>query len=153
MSLAAFQIRPALDAKQALRLRRLGLAALVYASTLVLVALAWRFGVLPAAMALQVAAAYVVLNLGLYLVIRSGFNLRFKDPSLTLFQMLAAITILMFVVYHMDTGRNVILFGCFVIFLFGVFRLRRPRILPGHLQPSGVRRRKPEIDQRLGETP
>jgi diguanylate cyclase (GGDEF)-like protein/PAS domain S-box-containing protein len=58
-----------------------------------------------------------------YAVIRSGFNLRFKDPSLTRFQILAAITILMYAVYHMDDGRNILLFGCFIVLLFGVFRL------------------------------
>jgi PAS domain S-box-containing protein len=78
---------------------------------------------LPASAALEVAAAFLALNLGLYVVIRSGFNLRFEDPSLTRFQILAAITVLMYFVYHMDDGRNVALFGCFVVFLFGIFRL------------------------------
>jgi len=123
MNLAAVLIPPSLDAKQALRLRRFGLAALSYALATALVALAWTFGVLPASAALEVAAASLAINLGLYLVIRSGFNLRFEDPSLTRFQILAAITILMYIVYHMDDGRNVALFGCFIVFLFGIFRL------------------------------
>jgi diguanylate cyclase (GGDEF)-like protein/PAS domain S-box-containing protein len=87
------------------------------------VAVAWTFGVLPASAALEVAAAYLALNLGLYVVIRSGFNLRFEDPSLTRFQILAGITVLMYIVYHMDDGRNIALFGCFIGFLFGIFRL------------------------------
>ena len=123
MNLAALLIPPTLDASQALRLRRFGLAALSYALAAALVALAWAFGVLPASAALQVAAAYLAINLGLYAVIRSGFNLRFRDPSLTRFQILTAITILMYIVYNMDHSRNLALFGCFVIFLFGVFRL------------------------------
>src|SRR3989304_2464200 len=123
MNLAALLIPPTLDASQALRLRRFGLAALSYAFGAALVALAWAFGVLPASAALQVAAAYLAINLGLYAVIRSGFNLRFRDPSLTRFQILTATTILMYIVYNMDHSRNLALFGCFVIFLFGVFRL------------------------------
>ena len=123
MNLAALLIPPSLDAKQALRLRRLGLAALSYALAAALLALASAFGVLPASAALKVSAAYLALNLGLYAIIRSGFNLRFADPSLTRFQILAAITLLMYVVYHMDDARNIVLFGCFVVFLFGVFRL------------------------------
>src|SRR5450830_680637 len=123
MNLAAALIPPSLDAKQALRLRRFGLAASSYAVATALVAVIWMFGVLPASAALEVAAAYVALNLGLYVVIRSGFNLRFEDPSLTRFQILAAITFLMYIVYHMDDGRNVALFGCFIVFLFGIFRL------------------------------
>jgi PAS domain S-box-containing protein len=123
MNLAAILIPPSLDAKQALRLRHFGLAALNYALATALVAVAWMFGMLPASAALEVAAVYVALNLGLYVVIRSGFNLRFEDPSLTRFQILAAITVLMYVVYHMDDGRNIALFGCFIMLLFGIFRL------------------------------
>ena len=123
MNLVTVLIPPSLDAKQALRLRRFGLAALSYALAAALVAVAWAFGVLPASIALEVAAAYLVLNLGLYVVIRSGFNLRFADPSLTRFQILAAITVLMYIVYHLDDGRNIALFGCFIVFLFGIFFL------------------------------
>jgi diguanylate cyclase (GGDEF)-like protein/PAS domain S-box-containing protein len=123
MRLAAVLIPPSLDAKQALRLRRFGLATLSYVLATALVAVIWAFGVLPASVALEVAAAYLAINLGLYGVIRSGFNLRFKDPSLTRFQILTAITVLMYVVYHMDDGRDAALFFCFIVFLFGVFRL------------------------------
>lgn len=123
MSLATFLIPPSLDAKQALRLRRFGLAALTYALSVGLVTVGWAFDVLPASAALQIALAFLVLNVGLYAAIRSGFNLRFEDPSLTRFQMLAAITVLMFIVYHMSDGRNIALFGCFVVFQFGIFRL------------------------------
>ena len=123
MNLAAVLIPPSLDRKQALRLRRFGLAALTYALCTALVTAAWAFGVFPASAVLKIAAAFLALNLGLYAAIRSGFNLRFADPSLTLFQILAAMTILMYIVYHMDEGRNIALFGCFVVFQFGIFRL------------------------------
>jgi len=82
MNLVTLLIPPTLDASQTLRLRRFGLAALSYALGAALVALAWAFGVLPASAALRVAAAYLAINLGLYAVIRSGFNLRFrKQPA------------------------------------------------------------------------
>ncbi len=123
MNLRAALIPSSLDAKQALRLRRFGLAALTYALSTGLVTVAWAFGVLPASAALKIALVFLALNLGLYASIRSGFNLRFGDPSLTRFQILAAITVLMYVVYNMDDGRNIALFGCFVVFQFGIFRL------------------------------
>ena len=123
MNPLALLIPLSLDAKQALRLRRLGLAALTYALCTALVAMGWAFGVLPASAVLKIAAAFLALNLGLYAAIRSGFNLRFADPSLTRFQILVAITVLMYIVYHMDDGRNIALFGCFVVFQFGIFRL------------------------------
>lgn len=123
MSLGAVLIPPSLEAKQALRLRRFGLAVLSYALATALVALTWALGALPASTALEVAAANVAINLGLYLAIRSGFNLRFADPSLTRFQVLTGISVLMYIVYHLDDGRNIALFGCFIVFLFGIFRL------------------------------
>src|SRR6185295_11767161 len=123
MRLATFLVPDGLDAKQALRLRRFGLAALTYALSTALVAVAWAFGVLPASVALQIAVVFLGLNLVLYASIRSGFNLRFEDPSLTRFQILIAITVLMYIVYNMDDGRNIALFGCFVVFQFGIFRL------------------------------
>jgi PAS domain S-box-containing protein len=122
MNLAALLIPPSLDPKQALRLRRFGLAALSYAVAAALVALAWMFKLLPASAALEAAAAFVAINLGLYLAMRSGFNLRFDDPSLTRFQILAAITVVMYIIYQMDDGRNIVLFSCFIVFLFGIFR-------------------------------
>ena len=123
MKLAEVLLPSTLDAKQALRLRRLGLAALSYLLAAGLVALAWAFDVLAPAAALQITAAYVALNLALYAAIRSDFNLRFADPSLTRFQILAAITLLMVVTYNMNDARNLALFGCFIVLLFGVFRL------------------------------
>jgi len=123
MNLTGLVMPLSLDARQAVRLRRVGVAALSYALGTALTAVAWAFGVLPATTMFEAAAAFIAINLGLYAAIRSGFNLRFKDPSLTRFQILAAITVLMFVVYHMDAGRSIALFCCFIVFLFGVFRL------------------------------
>ena len=124
MNQAAFPAPAAPDAKQALRLRRFGIAALSYVLATVLATVAWAFGVLPASDLFVAAAAFLAINLVVYAVIRSGFNLRFADPSLTRVQMLAAITVLMYFVYHMDNGREVALFACFIVFLFGVFRLK-----------------------------
>src|SRR5258708_22374811 len=110
MNLAAFLIPPSLDAKQALRLRRFGLAAITYAASAGFVTVAWAFGVLPASAALEIGLSFLALNLGLYVAIRSGFNLRFADPSLTRFQILAAITVFVFIVYPVDDCRTIALF-------------------------------------------
>jgi diguanylate cyclase (GGDEF)-like protein len=118
-----FLVPSSLDARQAVRLRRFGLAALTYFLCSGLVAVAWAFGVLPGAAVLDVGLAFLATNLVLYVVIRSGFNLRFRDPSLTRFQILVGITLVMYLAYHMDDGREVALFGCFLVYLFGIFRL------------------------------
>jgi diguanylate cyclase (GGDEF)-like protein/PAS domain S-box-containing protein len=123
VSLSALLLPPSLEAQQALRLRRFGAALWTYVFATAMTAIAWAFGVLPLSTVAETVAAFAAVNLGLYLVIRSGLNLRFADPSLTQQQMLAAITILMYIVYHMDDGREVALFACFIVFLFGIFRL------------------------------
>jgi diguanylate cyclase (GGDEF)-like protein/PAS domain S-box-containing protein len=110
-------------ARQALRLRRFSTAAFGYVLATALLAVAWALGKLPASTLLEAAAAFIASNIILYAVIRSGFNLRFSEPSLTRVQIVVAITILMYVVYHMDEGRSVALFAAFVVFLFGIFRL------------------------------
>lgn len=92
MNLAAILISTPLDARQVIRLRRFVFATPISALTAALAAIAWLFGMPPASVMLGVAIAYLAINLGVYVAIRAGFNLRFKDPSLTLFQMLAAIT-------------------------------------------------------------
>ena len=108
---------------QALRLRRFTVAALSYVLAMAMLAIGWALGKVPGATVLEAAAALIVVNATIYAVIRSGINLRFSEPSLTRVQILAAITVLMYVVYHMDEGRSVALFACFIVFLFGIFRL------------------------------
>jgi diguanylate cyclase (GGDEF)-like protein/PAS domain S-box-containing protein len=104
-------------------LHRLGFAALSYVLATGLVTVAWAFGMLSASIALQIVAACLANNVGVYAAIRSGFNLRFKDPSLTVFQIMTATTVLMYAVYHLSEARNIALFACFLILLFGIFRL------------------------------
>lgn len=111
------------DTAQALRLRRFKVATLSYVLAMVMMGIGWAFGKVPGIVVLEVAVAFVAVNAALYAVIRSGLNLRSREPSLTRVQILAAITVLMYVVYHMDEGRSVALFGCFIVFLFGIFRL------------------------------
>jgi diguanylate cyclase (GGDEF)-like protein/PAS domain S-box-containing protein len=123
VNLAAALIPPTLEAHQALRLRRFAVASLSYVLATAMLAIGWMFDAIPATAAFEAVGAFLALNLGLYLAIRSGFNLRFEDPSLTRFQILAAISILMCIVYRMDDGREIALFACFIVFLFGIFRL------------------------------
>jgi len=123
MNLAAALIPASLGEKQALRLRRFGVATLSYVLASAMVAIGWLFGTVPASTLVEAMAAFLALNLALYAAIRSGFNLRFGDPSLTRIQIVAAMSVLMYIVYHMDSGRNIALFACFIVFLFGIFRL------------------------------
>lgn len=62
-------------------------------------------------------------NLVIYTIIRSGFNKRFKDPSLTLLQMIIATFWVMVIVFYADSMRSVVLLSYLVVFVFGLFRL------------------------------
>jgi diguanylate cyclase (GGDEF)-like protein len=66
----------------------------------------------------------IVVNILIYAMIRTGLNKRFKDPSLTLLQMVIATFWTMVIVYHADSIRNVLLLLYLVVFVFGLFRLK-----------------------------
>jgi diguanylate cyclase (GGDEF)-like protein/PAS domain S-box-containing protein len=123
VSLVSLLIPDTLEPRQAVRLGRLGVASLTYVLTSVFVGIAYAVGMIAGAAALQILAAYLAINAGLYAAIRSGFNLRFKDPSLTRFQIVVGITMVMVIAYRTGDNREVVLFGCFLVFLFGIFRL------------------------------
>ena len=65
----------------------------------------------------------LALNTGIYFVFRTGLNKSFKDPSLTLLQMIMATFWVMVVVYYADETRSVMLLMYMVVFVFGLFRL------------------------------
>jgi len=117
-----FLITYAGDSRQSVRLRRFLLASATYAICLPLLALASAFGLIQREPAALVAAAMISVNLGFYLLIRTGLNLRFADPSLTRAQVLGAVAVLMFAVYSFDQGRAMVLNLSLVVLTFGVFR-------------------------------
>ncbi|MCX5797998.1 MAG: PAS domain S-box protein, partial [Proteobacteria bacterium] len=65
----------------------------------------------------------VTSNLLLFLVLRTGVNRRFKDPSLTMVQMVLATGWIMVIAYSLDEGRGIMLLLYMVVFIFGTFRL------------------------------
>jgi diguanylate cyclase (GGDEF)-like protein len=111
------------EEKQELRLRRYGLAASSYALGLALLWAAYAIGFIHAGPALLLSAAMIGVNAALYAAFLSGANLRFADPSLTKLQLYVAVTVLMVALYEVDVGRGISLGMCFLVLLFGVFRL------------------------------
>ena len=66
----------------------------------------------------------LAINILLYAMIMTGLNKRFKDPSLTLLQMVIATFWAMVFVYYADSFRSVVLLLYLVVFVFGIFRLK-----------------------------
>ena len=100
------------------------LAVAGYGVALLLLFLAYTIKLIGMPGLLGSAVLVVVVNLGFYIFFSLKHNNRFSDPSLTLAQTLAAIAVIMFVAYHFERDRSLVLVWCFVVMLFGVFRFK-----------------------------
>ncbi len=112
------------DPKQALRLRRFFMALgtyfvwlflIIYCHILDFIRLAPRETAL-------IYGFFLFINLVFYLLIRTGANKIFSDPSMTLAQMLTGTIAAMTIIYFTDRIRALMLFIYFVTFIFGIFR-------------------------------
>jgi diguanylate cyclase (GGDEF)-like protein len=73
--------------------------------------------------ALVISAAALAANAALFALLASGANLRFRDPSLTTLQLYLGVTLIMVSIYEVDVSRGISLALCFLVLLFGIFRL------------------------------
>src|SRR6185437_9270302 len=112
----------AADHKQVVRMRRFYLAAGAYAVSVPLLIAAYYIQALSLGPMLRIVALMGAVNIGFYLVIRSGLNQRFEDPSLTWPQVIVATAVLMYTVYYFDKDRGIALMMCLVVLSFGAFR-------------------------------
>jgi diguanylate cyclase (GGDEF)-like protein len=119
-------ITPGEDRAQALRIQRLFMAFSTYAVSTGLVLYCFYNGWfrLPGWGVAVFAALAGLVNLAFYIMIRSGVNLKFRDPSLTIPQMITASLAILAALYFMDEVRGALLYMYLVTFVFGVFRLR-----------------------------
>ncbi|MCC5857350.1 MAG: diguanylate cyclase [Ectothiorhodospiraceae bacterium] len=117
------------DPDQALRLRRFFLALVSYALSSMLFLAYVVSGAMSLRGYLWVTAATVIINAAFYAAFRTGFNLRFREPSLTIHQMTGGIAMMLLGSYHVDEGRGGLLLMFVVIFLFGVFRLNTRQLM------------------------
>lgn len=114
------------DPVQALRIRRFALSALTYTMIMLLCYYGYSKGLasINPVMMFSWFAVAVLFNIGLYALFRSGYNKRFKDPSLTFPQMVAAAFFTLAITYYADAGRGISVLVYATFFTFGMFRLR-----------------------------
>ncbi|HON59696.1 MAG TPA: diguanylate cyclase [Smithella sp.] len=119
-----FSIFPRDDYKQALRIKRFFIAFSSYVLICSLVILGYNLGFSPVPLRVLVFSQLGILacNILLYVIFRTGFNKRFKDPSLTLLQILIATFWLLEVLYYADSVRSAVLLDFLIIFILGLFR-------------------------------
>lgn len=118
-----FSIIPKDDPNQATRIRRFFSASAAYALNLGLSYAAYVWGM----MDWQAIAGFLVLipaiNIILYIIFRTGLNLKFRDPSLTIIQMCAAILVTMYGMYFANEARGILLLVYILILIFGIYKL------------------------------
>lgn len=125
-ALLAFVRFPRHDPAQALRARHVLLATISYLTIVVLVLYCSYNGMFrlpPAIVWAWVAVAFAVNGL-FYIAVCSGWNLRLRDPSMTLAQMTISTVWLLMVLYFIEQVRGSVLVLFLIIFVFGIFRLR-----------------------------
>jgi signal transduction histidine kinase/CheY-like chemotaxis protein len=105
---------------QRLRVSRFFLAAGFSVVYLVVLGLFYTQGKVDSATLAETAAIVAVLIVAFYCVFRLRLNLQFADPSLTLFQVLAAIFTMLFVVYRAPETRLVFATFFLVALMFGM---------------------------------
>jgi diguanylate cyclase len=117
-------IIPKDDPKQTLRIKRFLMAFGTYIIWM-LIALYCYYEGLFARMPWSIYLTFTLIvttNFFIFFLIRSGLNRRFKDPSLTMTQMVLATIWTMIMVYCLDEGRGIMLLLYMMVFTFGTFK-------------------------------
>ncbi len=117
------------DDAQRLRLQRLYMAAVSSLVSVAVTAGVSLFGYLPVAAAASYAGIVLLLIAIFYALFKSGRNLRFADPSLTMPQLMAAGMAVSYLVYEGHAARPAFMFFYLTAFVFGVFVLNPRRLL------------------------
>lgn len=111
------------QAKQALRMRRFLMAASTYAACGALAqACAW-LGYLPPWVPAWWVLGATVVNAAFFVALRSGWNLRLRDPSMTEMQLMVSMFAAMVLISQANEARGALLMFLPVPLLFGVLRL------------------------------
>lgn len=124
MRSVGFEVLPQSDATQRVRLRRFFVGSAAHVMNLAFVVLCWALGFLSDAIVALYASVAVAFNLIVYAVLRSGWNQRFKDPSLTFLQISVPAMLGLYVMYFAGLARGAFLLLGLAMFSFGMFRFR-----------------------------
>ena len=118
-----FSIIPRDDPRQALRLRRFFISFGIYILNFPLSYLAYQAGMMPLKILYWQWAIILAVNVILYIVFRTGFNQRMKDPSMTSVQICVASLFVMLGIFFVYEARGILFSVYILILLFGIFRL------------------------------
>jgi diguanylate cyclase (GGDEF)-like protein len=132
-ALVMTQNDPAQQKAQRLRIHRFSLAAGSYfigSGLLLAISLLGSDQIpLTPAVAIGFVAVVALTNLGFYALFRSGGNLRFRDPSLTIPQMVLGITLITYLIYFAGPYRGLLSIFYLAVMTFGLFQLNTRQLL------------------------
>lgn len=119
------------DRQQQLRQRRFLMSLASYTMWYLIALACWRAGLMniSATSITWAGIAMYVSQFGFYFIIRSGLNLRFRDPSLTLIQILVGLTWTLFLIAVSREIRGLMLTVYMITLLFGIFALDKRQFL------------------------
>jgi diguanylate cyclase len=109
---------------QALRWQRFKLAALTTFLVVAVVGCLVLFGRIAADAFFHALAAIIIAHVLFGWALRSGLNLRFRDPSLTLPMMVCGTAVLLYVMARTQSGHELVSMLYLFPFVFGTLRLR-----------------------------
>jgi diguanylate cyclase (GGDEF)-like protein len=118
-----FSIIPGDDPRQALRLRRFFISLGIYILNFPLSYLAYHAGMMGWKVLYWHWIIILAVNVILYIIFRTGFNQRMKDPSLTYVQICVASLVVMYAIFFVYEARGILFSVYILILLFGIFRL------------------------------
>ena len=129
-----FSIIPKDDPKQALRLGRFFMTSVLYILIFSAFYIAYRASMLEFLIEGQALYWYgiimLAINIILYIVFRTGLNLRMPDPSLTSIQMFAASLVVMYGIYYTTYEIRGMFYSLYILVLLpGIFRLYTSQFL------------------------
>lgn len=111
------------DRQQRVRITRSLLSALVFVVCVGLIAYVTLLGIMDPREGAVLASVIVLSCAGFYLALRSGFNLRFADPALTLAQTLAALTWIAGAYGTTNAAHGGTLLLLALVLVFGIFSM------------------------------
>ncbi len=126
-----FTVLPKNDKRQTLQIIRLFLSVCGYGILFV----AYTAGLIAGKVDLSIRefmafmSVCILINVFFYGLIRSGFNLRFKDPSLTMLQLCVALTVSSYFMIYCYPVRSSMMTGYFMMNLYGMFALSNKEYL------------------------
>lgn len=124
------ETRSAPPDKQALRLKRVLSATTTYALGFLVLSLCAKLGLLDPVRLTVIGIVFVGINVVFLTAIRSGWNLRYADPSMTLAQVLTAIVVVAFLMVMGNQVQFLAVPFYSSIFVFAMLKLK-PRQLLG----------------------